>query len=143
MCRFKLKESDLKADTPSSVDQSPAAVGKGRGKGQRKPRKKSGPGQMHMTPMMNQSPMGGGQGQPGAGMAGMGGMQPGANVQSQMGHGGMGGYGQQGMQQGQQYPGNQHQQWYGQNQQQQQQFYPQMPGELCSCCLDLKGFYIL
>ncbi|XP_049822887.1 mediator of RNA polymerase II transcription subunit 12 isoform X3 [Aethina tumida] len=121
-----LKESDLKADTPSSVDQSPAAVGKGRGKGQRKPRKKSGPGQMHMTPMMNQSPMGGGQGQPGAGMAGMGGMQPGANVQSQMGHGGMGGYGQQGMQQGQQYPGNQHQQWYGQNQQQ-QQFYPQMP----------------
>ncbi|CAH0557477.1 unnamed protein product [Brassicogethes aeneus] len=120
-----LKESDLKADTPSSVDQSPAGtVGKGRGKG-RKPRtKKTAPGQqMHMNPMMGQSPLG--QAQPG--MPGMP-MQAGAPA---MGHGLAGGYGQQpaGMQQGQQYgPGSGHQQWYNQNQQQQQQpFYPQMP----------------
>ncbi|KAJ8916222.1 hypothetical protein NQ315_016361 [Exocentrus adspersus] len=117
-----LKEIDLKADTPSSVDQSPAGtVGRGRGKG-RKPRKpKAGPGQMHVNPMaMGQSPVG--QSNPGMAM-------PVQGNNPQMGHG-MGGYGQPpGMQQqGQQYGGNPgQQQWYNQNQNPQQGYYPQMP----------------
>lgn len=67
------------------MDQSPAgAVGKGRGKGQRKPRKpKAGP--MHVNPM----PIG--QNIPLGGQT----MAMGVQSQTQMGHG-MGGYGPQG-----------------------------------------------
>lgn len=121
---LQLKDIDLKADTPSSVDQSPAGtVGKGRGKG-RKPRKpKAGPGQMHVNPVgMGQSPLG--QGNPGMPM-------PVQGNNPQMGHN-MGGYGQPPgiQQQGQQYAGNAgQQQWYNQNQNPQQGYYPPMPGE--------------
>lgn len=123
---LQLKDIDLKADTPSSVDQSPAGtVGKGRGKG-RKPRKpKAGPGQMHVNPVaMGQSPLG--QGNPGMPM-------PVQSNNPQMGHN-MGGYGQPpGMQQqGQQYGANAgQQQWYNQNQNPQQGYYPPMPGKCC------------
>lgn len=121
----------MKADTPSSVDQSPAGggVGKGRGKGQRKPRKpKAGPGAIHGVNAMaiGQTPMGQGQ-PPGMQMPVQGG-------NPQMGHGGMP-YGQAsgGMQQqgaGQQYGGNSGQQnWYGQNAPQ-QGYYPPMPGNM-------------
>ncbi|XP_066254151.1 mediator of RNA polymerase II transcription subunit 12 isoform X3 [Euwallacea similis] len=99
-------DSNLKADTPSSVDQSPVALGKGRGSkgGQRKPRKPKQPGPINVNPLaMGHSPMG--QGQPGLGMGG--------NPQMH----GMGGYGQNpGMQPSQQYGGNPGQPWYGQNQ---------------------------
>lgn len=113
---------DKPADTPTSVEQSPAgAIGKGRGKGQRKPRKpKPVPGPVHVNPMtLGQSPIG--QGQPGMQMQ----VQ---NNNSQLGHN-MGGYGQApGMQtQGQQYVGNTGQQnWFGQNPQQ-GYGYPPMP----------------
>ncbi|XP_008193999.1 mediator of RNA polymerase II transcription subunit 12 isoform X1 [Tribolium castaneum] len=110
-----LKDCDLKADTPSSVDQSPAAMGKGRGKGQRRPRKpKTVPGQLPVNPMgMNQPQMGQGQ---------MPMQVPGPNPQMHN----MGGYGQGPMpQQGQQY-GNNQQQWYNQQQQQQGYYPPQM-----------------
>ncbi|XP_060517503.1 mediator of RNA polymerase II transcription subunit 12 isoform X2 [Cylas formicarius] len=107
---------DKPADTPSSVDQSPAALGKGRGKGQRKRKPKPGP--MHVNPMgMAQNPMG--QGNAAMGM----------NVQGnnpQMGHN-MNAYGQNpAMQQNQQYGANTGQQWYGQNQNPQQGYYPPM-----------------
>lgn len=65
-CNLQLKDCELKADTPSSVDQSPrsAALGKGRGKGQRRPRKpKSASGQI---------PTPGGMVQPGMGQMQMG-----------------------------------------------------------------------
>lgn len=107
------------------MDQSPAGgVGKGRGKGQRKPRKpKAAPGPMHVNPMsMGQSPMG--QGTPGLPMAVQGG-------NPQMGHG-MAGYGPTGgmQQQAGQYGGNANQQgWYSQ-QQQQPGYYPPMAGKL-------------
>lgn len=107
------------------MDQSPAGgVGKGRGKGQRKPRKPKAPGPMHVNPMtIGQSPMG--QGAPGIPMA-----VQGANPQ--MGHG-MAGYGPtSGMQQqGGQYGANANQPgWYGQQQPQQPQqgYYPPMAG---------------
>lgn len=78
-----LQDSNLKADTPSSVDQSPAALGKGRGKGQRKRKPKPGP--VNVAPLgLAHNPMG--QTQPGMGI----GVQAG---NPQMGHP-MGGYGQ-------------------------------------------------
>ncbi|XP_055373234.1 mediator of RNA polymerase II transcription subunit 12 [Condylostylus longicornis] len=48
----KILKDDMKADTPSSVDQSPSApaTGRGRGKGTRKPRKPKAP----KTPPVNQ-----------------------------------------------------------------------------------------
>jgi mediator of RNA polymerase II transcription subunit 12 len=115
-----LKDCDLKADTPSSVDQSPAAVGKGRGKGQRRPRKpKAVPGQLPVNAMgMNQPQMA--QGQPGMSM-----QVPGPNPQMHN----MPGYAQgPGMpQQGQQYANANNQQlWYGQQQQQPGYYPPQM-----------------
>lgn len=104
------------------MDQSPhsGALGKARGKGQRRPRKlKGGPGQVPVPPMsLGQNPMG--QGQPG--MPGMQGVPP----NPQMSH--MTGYGQgpATMQQGQQFGGNPtQQQWYNQQQQQPQGYYPQ------------------
>lgn len=116
---LQLKECDLKADTPSSVDQSPAAPGKGRGKGQRRPRKPKPPaGQVPVNPMaMGQNPMA--QGQPGMGMQGV----PGPNAQ--MGHMGVYGQGPGGMQQpqGQQFNSAGQQQWYNQQQAQQQGYY--------------------
>uniref|UniRef100_A0AAR5PM52 Mediator complex subunit Med12 domain-containing protein n=1 Tax=Dendroctonus ponderosae TaxID=77166 RepID=A0AAR5PM52_DENPD len=112
-------DSNLKADTPSSVDQSPVALGKGRGKGQRKRKPKSGP--VTMSPMtMGHNPIG--QGPPGMGI-GVQGNNP------QMPHG-LGAYGPNpGMQPGQQYGTNPGQQWYGQNQSAQQPYgYPPMSG---------------
>ncbi|KAF7269352.1 mediator complex subunit kohtalo isoform X2 [Rhynchophorus ferrugineus] len=109
---------DKPADTPTSVDQSPAAAGKGRGKGQRKRKPKPGP--MHVNPMsMTQNPMG--QTNPGMGM-GVQGTNP------QIPHA-MGGYGQNpAIQPSQQYAGNPGQQWYNQNQTPQQGYgYPTMP----------------
>lgn len=115
-------ESELKADTPSSVDQSPlGTLGKGRGKGQRRQRKMKGPAGQLPVPALNMSQAPINQNQ--QGMASMQGMQ---TANSQMGH--MSGYaqGSTGMQQqpGQQFAaGNQNQQqWYNQ---QQQGFYPQ------------------
>lgn len=123
----QLKECDLKADTPSSVDQSPAALGKGRGKGQRRPRK----------------PKGGAAGQPQVGAMAPQQVAMQGVPAAQMGH--MGGVYGQGMQQAQQFgAGNagQQQQWYGQQQQAPQQGYypPQMAnGECCGVleCLSL------
>jgi hypothetical protein len=102
------------------VDQSPAAVGKGRGKGQRRPRKpKAVPGQLPVNAMgMNQPQMA--QGQPGMSM-----QVPGPNPQMHN----MPGYAQgPGMpQQGQQYANaNNQQHWYGQQQQQPGYYPPQM-----------------
>ncbi|KAJ8951793.1 hypothetical protein NQ318_019766 [Aromia moschata] len=137
----QLKDIDLKADTPSSVDQSPAGVGgvgKGRVKG-RKPRKAkaapAGGAQMHGVGAMGVGgpPMGqGGQGMQGVQVQGGAG---------QMGGHAMGGYGQNPaaaaaaaaamQQQGQQYGGGgggaAQQQWYGQGQNPQQGYYPPMP----------------
>lgn len=106
------------------MDQSPrsAALSKGRGKGQRRPRKpKSASGQLPGAPMgMTPSPLS--QPQPNIPMQGVQGPSP------QVPH--MGPYSQPtaGMQQGQQFantPGQQ--QWYNQQQQQQQAqgYYPQ------------------
>lgn len=124
---LQLKECDLKADTPSSVDQSPAAIGKGRGKGQRRPRKpKAAAGQVPVNPMaLGQSPMGQGQ----QGMP----MQTVPGPSSQMGHMGVYGQGPGGMQQqGQQFGNNPgQQQWYNQQQQQQGYFPPQMSNGEC------------
>ncbi|KAK9891849.1 hypothetical protein WA026_016648 [Henosepilachna vigintioctopunctata] len=102
-------DSNLKADTPSSVDQSPITLGKGRGKGQRKPRKpKSVPGPMQVNPMVVMA-----QNIPQ--QSGMHVAVPGGN--QQMGHNM--GYGQGMPPQGQQYGGNPNQQqWYNAQQQQ-------------------------
>lgn len=101
------------------MDQSPAALGKGRGKGQRRQRKLKGnnPGQVPVTPMnMGQNAMGPAQ-------PGMPGMQ---NVQSnpQMTHMAYGQGPAAMQQQNQQFPGSQ-QQWYNQQQAQAQGYYPQ------------------
>lgn len=112
----------MKADTPSSVDQSPlGTLGKGRGKGQRRPRKLKGPSGQIPVPALNmgQSPLSQNQ----QGMAAMQGIQ-GAN--SQISHI-QSSYPQNpttmpGQQSGQQFASNQNQQqWYNQ----QQGFYPQ------------------
>lgn len=105
------------------MDQSPhsAALGKGRGKGQRRPRKAKGaPGQVPVPPMnMGQNTMG--PGQPG--------MPPMQGVQNnpQMSH--MSSYAQGPTSMQQQTPpfgGNPNQQqWYNQQQPQQQGYYPQ------------------
>ncbi|KAK9882758.1 hypothetical protein WA026_023180 [Henosepilachna vigintioctopunctata] len=102
-------DSNLKADTPSSVDQSPVTLGKGRGKGQRKPRKpKFVPGPMQVNPMV-------GMAQNIPQQSGMHEAVPGGN--QQMGHNM--GYGQGMPPQGQQYGGNPNQQqWYKAQQQQ-------------------------
>lgn len=105
------------------MDQSPAALGKSRGKGQRRPRKpKPPPGQVQVNPMaINQNPM---SHQPGMSMQGVPG-GPG----SQISHMGVYGQGPASMQpqQGQQFgnggPGQQ--QWYNQQQQPQTGYYPQ------------------
>lgn len=103
------------------MDQSPhsAALGKGRGKGQRRPRKiKANPGQVPVAPMnMGQNTIGPAQ-------SGMPGMQ---NVPNnpQMTH--MGAYPQGPatmQQQNPQFPSNQ-QQWYNPQQAQPQGYYPQ------------------
>lgn len=104
------------------MDQSPAAMGKSRGKGQRRPRKPKPPaGQVPVNPMaMNQNQMGHQSGMPMQGVPG----GPG----SQMSHMGVYGQGpaslqqQQGQQFGNTGPGQQ--QWYSQ-QQQQTGYYPQ------------------
>lgn len=127
MCEPQLlKDCDLlKADTPSSVDQSPHSgpLGKGRGKGQgRRPRKmKAAPGQVPVNPIG----LGPGAIPPVGGQPGMPGMQP-VQTTPQMTHM-PGGYPQNPasmQQQGQQFAGQQ--QWYGQQQQAQPQgYYPQ------------------
>lgn len=142
-----MKESELKADTPSSVDQSPlGTLGKGRGKGQRRQRKMKGPaaGQLPVSALnIGQTPMA--QNQQAGNMGGAQGMQGAA---AQMGH--MSGYaqGSAGMQQqpGQQFAGNQNQQqWYSQ---QQQGFYPQqmnngkLLSELMAGAFRLLDFYV-
>lgn len=115
-----LKDLDLKADTPSSVDQSPVPMGKVRGKNQRKPRKpKNVPGQVPgVNPMINMNQPAIGQPQ------GIHMPVPGGN--QQMTHNMA--YGQS-MQQGQQYAGAPgQQQWYNQQQPPQGGYYPnQMP----------------
>lgn len=126
--------SDKPADTPSSVDQSPAAGGRGRGKNKGK-RKQPKPGPGPAGPPMHLNPMGP-MGQPQMGQTGPGappGMQmPMQPTNPQMGH--MGGYGPAGMQQqpqqNQQYANTPSQQWYN-NQQQgaQSGYYPPMPGK--------------
>lgn len=105
------------------MDQSPhsAALGKGRGKGQRRPRKiKTTPGQVPVAPMN----MGAQNTITGPAQQPMPGMQ---NVQSnpQMTH--MGAYGQAPAAMQQQNPqfANNQQQWYNQQQAQPQGYYPQ------------------
>lgn len=117
---------DKPVDTPSSVDhQSPHSgiLSKGRGKGQRRPRKaKSASGQMASAAMaVTQSPMA--QTQPGMAMQGVQGPS------QQMQHMGQYNQGASGMQQGQQFGAAMgQQQWYNQQQQQQQQQQPQQQG---------------
>ncbi|XP_045472646.1 mediator of RNA polymerase II transcription subunit 12 isoform X2 [Harmonia axyridis] len=113
-------DSNLKADTPSSVDQSPITLGKGRGKGQRKPRKpKNVPGPMQVNPMVGMA-----QNAMNSQQAGMHVPVPSGNQQIPHNMG----YGQNMPPQGQQYGGNPNQQqWYNSQQQPQGYYPPQMP----------------